>query len=490
MAVATIDELKQIIGDIEALIESKLTEAELDHILKGEEFKKITEYVKENRTIPEDIHKAGSTNIDEILFGKLIDKLEKDQKTANRRAKMAGRDKVEDPRLAQAKQMQKTILGLKETILEEEIESEEFDIADYEAIKNKEAEKIQKDIDSNNNEITMLDDIKDVFADETDIKEYTELNSIKKAIEEYEKARKELEAETKKPDDKKDATKIVTLQAKLEDAKILIGYTGLGEKYKTVEIAGSDVSISDALKNNKDISSLVVKVDGDIAAKEKAIDAKNVDDIIPGFTGMPPYIKDEWEKRIANCLGKATIDDSDITAKNVMKIIDELTYGRNKIKRDNDKKIKEKEAKDSTIETAKRMGIIKDAEKMDSETLYDNYKTAKEEQFLVSMDSKKDRIEFWKRNLRGPFKWLRARFKARRGNIAETKAMAKASLVDGMIEKAKATKKLYTDSFRESLRRGIQLTGKDRVDALDKKDVYKTMESDLKTKEADDRDID
>ena len=72
MAVATVADLKRIIGDIEALIDSKLTEAEFDHLLKNKEFGKIKDYVRENRTIPEDIHKEGSSNKDELLFGKLL----------------------------------------------------------------------------------------------------------------------------------------------------------------------------------------------------------------------------------------------------------------------------------------------------------------------------------------------------------------------------------------------------------------------------------
>ena len=149
----------------------------------------------------------------------------------------------------------------------------------------------------------------------------------------------------------------------------------------------------------------------------------------------------------------------------------------NKLIKENKIKVKERDAKQSTVDDVKKMAILKDAEKLDRKTLYNNYAGKAEKDMISVLDTRKGRIDFWKKEINGPFKWLRARFKARKGNIAETKAKARGSILDDMIRKAKASETSYTKNFRDSLRIGIKTHNKNRVDELDKKEVYKGMEN-------------
>jgi hypothetical protein len=472
MAVATVADLKRIIGDIEALIESKLSETEFEHVLKDKEFGKVIDYVRENRTIPEDIHKEGSSNKDELLFGNLLDKLEQAEKVANRRAQMAGRGTVKDPRIDQAKKMRAVILGLKDGIIKEEIENEEFDFEDYQSMKEQETKDIQNEIDDNKKKIQYLYDIRKPLEGDKDIKEFLKIDNMQKSVKNYETLRRDLEDENKKPEDKKDKAKIAKLNADLELAKAAISATGLNDKFKTVKVNGNDMSIADALKGNKSISELEAKMGSELTQLRTVIDSKDV----AIFTGLTATQKQE----IAKYIGKNspfTLEDADITTENLVKLLNSTTLAMNKLTRENKIKVKERDAKQSTIDDVKKMAILKDAEKLDRKTLYDNYAGKAEKDMISVLDTRKGRIDFWKNEINGPFKWIRARFKARKGNIAETKAKARGSILDDMIRKAKASKESYTKTFRDSLRIGIKTQNKNRVDDLDKKDVYKGMEN-------------
>ena len=476
MAVATVADLKRIIGDIEALIDSKLTEAEFDHLLKNKEFGKIKDYVRENRTIPEDIHKEGSSNKDELLFGKLLEKLENAEKVANRRAAMAGREAVKDPRIAQAKKMRDIILGLKEDIIEEEIKNEEFDFEDYQSTKEAEVAEIDAEINDNKLKIKYMSEIKSPLESDKDIKAYLELDNIQKSVSYYEKLVTSLETENRKPADQQDKAKIAKLNEDLDTAKAAIGTAGVSGKYKTVKIDGKDVSIAEALKGNKSLAEISRKVSTDKAPIKARIDAKDVN-IFAGLTNGQ-------KEQIAKYLGKVdasgnalSLEDTDITTDNLVKLLNNTNLAMNKLARENNKKIKEKDAKQKTVDSVKEMGILKDEESLDRKALYNKYAGVKEKNLISALDTRKGRIEFWERNIDGPFKWIRARFKARKGNIAETKAQARGSALDTMLRNAKAKKESFTKSFRESLRAGIKTSNKNRVDDLDKKAVYKGMEN-------------
>ena len=443
MAVPTVDEIRKIIEDIGQFIEDGLEQNELEFFLQGDDFKKIKEYVKENGTIPDTKHKD-TTSPDPNVFGNII----KAQKAANNRAKMVGRAGVKNPKLEQAKYMQKLLLGLKDNIIKEEISEATFDIDEYKTLKEQEIIELNKKIEANNKAKELVEAIASPVKKDKDIQEYRSLDSMKKAIELYEKVRKDLEAENKKPEAKRDADKIEALKEDLKTAKTAIGASGVYEKYKEVEVDGENVSIAEALKDNKDISKLITPINADLTTAKGIIDAKGVDDLFADLTSAQ-------KSQIAKGIGKPTLDDADITTDMLMDLLDESNKTIRDLNADNRKKIKEKDTKEESFNEIKKLSIVKDAKNTDKSTLYNNYAGKEEKDLVDSLNIRKNRIDFWKKNIKGPFKWIRARFRARKGNIAETKAFAKIVSVDRLLKSAELEEKSYTESFRESLKVNI-----------------------------------
>ena len=472
MAIPTVAELETIIKDIEILINDGINEQEFKKLIEGKDFNKIYEYVNENRTIPDSIHKEGSNNKSELLFGTLIEKLQKAENAKNRRNAMVGREKEKDPKIKQAKQMRDIILGLKGRIIDKEIEEEEFDFEEYKEIKEQEIAEIQGKIDENKDEIKFMSEIKNVTKTDKDLKEYIKYNNMKKAIDEYEKIRKELENENKKSDSDKDLDKIEQLEEKMNDAKVAIGFSNLANEFKTIKINGKDVSIVEAIKDNKDISGLYINITPKMNSAKTNVNNKGVNDIFNKLT-------DKQKEKVAEVLGKTapyTLEDSDITVDNLTKLIDETSKDINKRTKQNKKNVKERDVKKDTVDEIGKMAILKDVNNLDRNTLYKNYAGSEEKNMISVLDTRKGRIDFWKQNVRGPFKWIQARFKARKGNIAETKAIARGSIVDKMIETAKANKNSYQKNFRESIKVGMKNKKKDRIEDLDKEEIYANME--------------
>lgn len=470
MAVVSDDELKGIIADIENLIESNLTEDEFKKIISGNEFKKIYDYVNENRTIPTEVHNDTTDEEKDKLFGKLIEKLQKAENIQNRRNKMVGREKVKDTRIKQAKEMRDIILGLKGRIIEKEIEEQDFDFEEFKEIKEKEVKDIQDKIDIKEAEIKEWSGIKNTLKSDKDLEEYRRFSYMKTALDKYEKIRTDLETENKKADADKDKNKITKLEEELKDAKVLIGASGVSSEFKNVNVNGKNIPLQEALKNNEDLSSIKPSIK--LTGLKTTIDGKKVNDLFSTLSSTQ-------KNKIAEKLGKKaplTLEDTDITTDNLIKLIDETNKEIDKLKKENKKNATERDVKKETITDMREISILKAAKTMDRKNLYKNYEGIEQKDLIDSLDTRKGRIIFWKDNISGPFKGLRARFRARKSNIAETKAYARGSYLDKMLASAEVKRESYKKSFRESIKVGLKLQNKDKVKDLNREDIYKNME--------------